>query len=85
MLGNIQAMFLVGWRLCKLYESGKMTAGHASMGKAWITLRARETVSLGRELLGGNGILAEFSCGKGSFVTWSPYIHTKARTRLIAW
>lgn len=33
MLGNIQAMTLVGWRLCKLYESGKMTPGHASMGK----------------------------------------------------
>lgn len=33
MLGNVQAMFLVGWRLCKLYESGKMTPGHASMGK----------------------------------------------------
>lgn len=33
MLGNIQAMFLVGWRLCKLYESGKMTPGQASLGK----------------------------------------------------
>lgn len=64
MLGNIQAMTLVGWRLCKLYESGKMTPGHASMGKAWISLRARETVSLGRELLGGNGILADFLVAK---------------------
>ncbi|XP_068644180.1 acyl-coenzyme A oxidase 4, peroxisomal [Aristolochia californica] len=64
MLGNIQAMLLVGWRLCKLYESQKMTAGHASMGKAWITLKARETVSLGRELLGGNGILADFLVAK---------------------
>jgi acyl-CoA oxidase len=33
MLGNIQAMLLVGWRLCKLYESGKITPGHASLGK----------------------------------------------------
>ncbi|KAJ0978277.1 hypothetical protein J5N97_013751 [Dioscorea zingiberensis] len=33
MLGNIQAMVLVGWRLCKLYESGKMTPGYASLGK----------------------------------------------------
>ncbi|KAF9596452.1 hypothetical protein IFM89_011281 [Coptis chinensis] len=64
MLGNVQAMVLIGWRLCKLYESGKMTAGHASMGKAWITLKARETVSLGRELLGGNGILADFLVAK---------------------
>ncbi|KAM0948126.1 putative acyl-CoA oxidase [Dioscorea sansibarensis] len=64
MLGNIQAMVLVGWRLCKLYESGKMTPGHASLGKGWISLKARETVSLGRELLGGNGILADFLVAK---------------------
>ncbi|GLJ42878.1 hypothetical protein SUGI_0888810 [Cryptomeria japonica] len=64
MLGNIQAMALMGWRLCKLYEGGKMTPGHASLAKAWNTLRARETVSLGRELLGGNGILADFLVAK---------------------
>ncbi|XP_028551881.1 acyl-coenzyme A oxidase 4, peroxisomal-like [Dendrobium catenatum] len=64
MLGNIQAMLLVGWRLCKLYESGKMTPGHASLGKAWTSNKARETVSLGRELLGGNGILADFLVAK---------------------
>ncbi|KAJ3683206.1 hypothetical protein LUZ60_013433 [Juncus effusus] len=64
MLGNIQAMFLVGWRLSKIHDSGKMTSGQASMGKAWITLRARETVSLGRELLGGNGIVTDFLVGK---------------------
>ncbi|KAI4328705.1 hypothetical protein L6164_021039 [Bauhinia variegata] len=58
MLGNIQAMILVGWRLCKLYENGKMTPGHASLGKA------RETAALGRELLGGNGILADFLVAK---------------------
>lgn len=33
MLGNVQAMVLVGWRLCKLYEKGKMTPGQASLGK----------------------------------------------------
>ncbi|OAY43730.1 acyl-coenzyme A oxidase 4, peroxisomal [Manihot esculenta] len=64
MLGNVQAMLLVGWRLCKLYEKGKMTPGRASMAKAWITLRARETVAIGRELLGGNGILADFLVAK---------------------
>lgn len=64
MLGNIQAMTLVGWRLCKLYEKGKMTPGHASLAKAWITLKARETLALGRELLGGNGILADFLVAK---------------------
>lgn len=64
MLGNIQAMNLMGWRLCKLYDDGKMTPGHASLTKAWNTLKAREVVSLGRELLGGNGILTDFLVAK---------------------
>ncbi|KAK7339896.1 hypothetical protein VNO77_20582 [Canavalia gladiata] len=64
MLSNVQAMILVGWRLCKLYESGKLTPGQSSLGKSWITLRARETAALGRELLGGNGILADFLVAK---------------------
>ncbi|KAF8725984.1 hypothetical protein HU200_020562 [Digitaria exilis] len=64
MLGNIQAMVLVGWRLCKLYESGKMTRGQSALGKAWTSRMAREVVSLGRELLGGNGILADFLVAK---------------------
>ncbi|CAI6003213.1 unnamed protein product [Closterium sp. NIES-65] len=63
-LGNVQAMSLLAWRLSQLYDQGRMTAGHASMAKAWITLRARETAALGRELLGGNGILAEFLVAK---------------------
>lgn len=64
MLGNVQAMILVGWRLCKLYEKGKMTPGHASLGKSWITSKARETVAFGRELLGGNGILSDYLIAK---------------------
>ncbi|KAL1819115.1 acyl-coenzyme A oxidase 4, peroxisomal [Daucus carota subsp. sativus] len=64
MLGNVQAMVLIGWRLCKLYEAGKMTIGQAGLGKSWITVKAREVVSLGRELLGGNGILADFLVAK---------------------
>lgn len=33
MLGNVQAMFLMGWRLCQLYESDRMTPGQASLVK----------------------------------------------------
>ncbi|KAL5229929.1 hypothetical protein ABZP36_028705 [Zizania latifolia] len=44
--------------------SGKMTVGHASLGKAWTSRKAQEVVSLGRELLGGNGILADFLVAK---------------------
>eukprot|EP00897_Mesotaenium_endlicherianum_P004121 jgi/Mesen1/3737/ME000204S02995 len=64
MLGNIQAMTLMGLRLCHLYQAQVMTPGQASLAKAWNTLRARETVGLGRELLGGNGILVEFLVAK---------------------
>lgn len=32
--------------------------------KAWITKKARETAALGRELLGGNGILADYLVAK---------------------
>lgn len=41
-----------------------MTPGQASLGKAWISSKARETASLGRELLGGNGILGDFLVAK---------------------
>lgn len=36
--------------------------------QAWNTKRARETVALGRELLGGNGILADFLVAKVSYL-----------------
>lgn len=47
-----------------LTEQGKMTHEAASMAKAWTTLRGREVVALGRELLGGNGIVADFLVAK---------------------
>lgn len=52
------------WKLTKMYDAGKMTHGHASLVKSWTTLRARETVSLGRELLGGNGVVTDFHVAK---------------------
>ncbi|KAJ9509971.1 acyl-CoA dehydrogenase/oxidase [Haematococcus lacustris] len=64
MLGNIQAMFLMAWRLSKLYEEGRMTHEQASLVKSWTTLRGREVMALGREILGGNGILTDFNIAK---------------------
>lgn len=64
MLGTIQAMWLSAWRLSKLYEEGRMTHEQASLVKAWTTLRAREVVALGRECLGGNGILGDLTVAK---------------------
>lgn len=57
-------MFLMTWRLTRLHEAGSMTHGQASLVKSWTTLRGRETVALGRELLGGNGVVTDFHVGK---------------------
>eukprot|EP00899_Mesostigma_viride_P025980 jgi/Mesvir1/6567/Mv16824-RA.1 len=64
MAGNVQACFLMAWRVSQMYDAGKMDARHASLAKSWITLRARETVALGRELLGGNGIQTDYLVAK---------------------
>ena len=64
MLGSCQAMFLSAWRLSKLHEAGRMSHEMASTVKAWNTRVGREVVSLGRELLGGNGIVSDFLCAK---------------------
>ena len=59
MLGEITAMQLMTWRLSKLRDEGKMTEGMASLAKQRNAARARQVVALGREILGGNGILLE--------------------------
>jgi acyl-CoA oxidase len=41
-----------------------MTHEQASLVKAWTSLRGREVVSLGREVLGGNGIVSDFLVAK---------------------
>lgn len=55
-MGTVQAMLLLAWRITKLAEQNKATIGQIGMAKAWITLRGREVCALGREMLGGNGI-----------------------------
>lgn len=64
MQATVQAMFLMGWRLTRLAEAGALGHEQASLVKAWNTRMCREVVALGRELLGGNGILGEFGVAK---------------------
>lgn len=59
MLAGITSMQLLCFRLSQLLDEGKITEGMASMAKAHNTATAREIVALGREILGGNGILLE--------------------------
>lgn len=59
MAGTINAMFLLCWRMINLYEKQQHTLGQISLCKAWVTAKGREVVALGREILGGNGIIID--------------------------
>jgi alkylation response protein AidB-like acyl-CoA dehydrogenase len=64
MLGNITASAALCARLSQLQGEGRMADEHASMAKAFCTVRMRETVGWARELMGGNGILLENHVGR---------------------
>ncbi|MCW2702377.1 MAG: hypothetical protein JWQ37_372 [Blastococcus sp.] len=64
MLGNITASAAMCARLSQLQSENRMTDEHASMAKAFCTVRMRETVGWARELMGGNGILLENHVGR---------------------
>lgn len=60
MLGNVTAMQTMCMRMAQLYErDGKISQERASLAKVYCGERMRETVAIGRNLLGGNGILLE--------------------------
>ena len=56
-MSNVQAMLLLAWRICNLYDSNKAEMGQIALAKAWITERGREVCKLGRQICGGNGLL----------------------------
>jgi alkylation response protein AidB-like acyl-CoA dehydrogenase len=64
MLSNITASAALCARLSQLQGENRMTDEHASMAKAFSTVRMRETVGWARELMGGNGILLENNVGR---------------------
>ncbi|MCC8943572.1 acyl-CoA dehydrogenase family protein [Bradyrhizobium sp. Arg62] len=64
MLGNLTACQCMMLRLAQLDDEGKLGDHHAALAKAFCTAKARETVAWGRELLGGNGIVADYHVGK---------------------
>jgi glutaryl-CoA dehydrogenase len=81
MLGNVTASLCMVVRLSQLQEAGAMREEHASLAKAFCTTKARETVGLARELLGGNGILLENNVGR--FVADAEAIYSYEGTREI--
>jgi alkylation response protein AidB-like acyl-CoA dehydrogenase len=64
MLANITASQCLLVRMAQLQAEGKLTDAHASLAKAFTTAKCRETVAWARELLGGNGIVADYNVGR---------------------
>jgi glutaryl-CoA dehydrogenase len=64
MLGNVTATQTMVLRLSQLQDEGLMADEHASLAKAYCTVKCRESVGYARELLGGNGILLEEHIGR---------------------
>ena len=64
MLANITASQCLLVRMAQLQAEGKMTDAHAALAKAFTTAKCRETVAWARELLGGNGIAADYNVGR---------------------
>lgn len=74
MLGNVTASQCMALRLSQLRDASMMGEEHASLAKAFCTVRARETVGWARELLGGNGILLDHHVAR--FVADAEAIHS---------
>jgi acyl-CoA oxidase len=56
-MASTQAILHLTWRTTKLAEQGKATIGEIAMTKAFVTAQVRDIARLGREMLGGNGII----------------------------
>lgn len=64
MLGNITASQCMAVRLAQLQDEGKLLDQHASLAKAFCTVRMRETVAWAREVFGGNGIVLDYNVAR---------------------
>src|SRR6266516_591240 len=64
MLANITASQCMIVRTAQLQAEGKLNDAHAALAKAFTTAKCRETVAWARELLGGNGIAADYNVGR---------------------
>jgi len=79
MLSNVTASIAVCTRVSQLQDAGQLRDEHASMAKAFSTVRMRETVGWAREVLGGNGILLDHHVGR--FVADAEAIYSYEGTR----
>jgi glutaryl-CoA dehydrogenase len=79
MLGNITACECMALRLSQMQDEGVMSDEHASLAKAYCTVKMRESVGYARELMGGNGILLDQQVGR--FVADAEAIYSYEGTR----
>ncbi|WP_125098621.1 acyl-CoA dehydrogenase family protein [Leucobacter chromiireducens] len=64
MLGNLTASLGLVVQLSIHQDRGTRRDENSSLAKMWTALHARETVALGREIAGGNGILLEHDAAR---------------------
>jgi glutaryl-CoA dehydrogenase len=79
MLGNVTASQCMAARVSQLQDAGRLKDEHASLAKAFCTVRMRETVGYARELLAGNGILLGYNVGR--FVADAEALYSYEGTR----
>jgi glutaryl-CoA dehydrogenase len=64
MLGNTVASMGMMARLAQLQEEGGADMAQVALAKSYCSARMRETVALGRSILGGNGIVTDYRMAK---------------------
>jgi glutaryl-CoA dehydrogenase len=60
MLGNAVASMAMMAGLARLQDEGAADMPQVALAKSYLSARMRETVALGRSILGGNGILTDY-------------------------
>ncbi|MFF2245546.1 acyl-CoA dehydrogenase family protein [Arthrobacter sp. NPDC058130] len=63
-LGNAVSSMGMMVRLSQLEDAGEARDEQSALAKAFTTARMRESVALGRSILGGNGIVTDFEMAK---------------------
>ena len=64
-LGNAVSSMGMMVRLSQLEDAGQAKDEQSALAKAFTTARMRESVALGRSILGGNGIVTDYRDGQG--------------------
>ncbi len=64
MLGNAVASMAMMAGLARLQDDGAADMAQVALAKSYLSARMRETVAMGRSILGGNGIVTDYRMAK---------------------